>query len=323
MSVDQSPHPTLQQDTGAPADPSVRTADRTVLTIIAGEGVSVSSDIIALGRQCIAASGGRPATIGWLGRGLACDIAFQKADAAAVERAMREALAGQRFDLAVQPEQARRKRMLVADMESTIITRELLDELAGFAGLKEKVAAITARSMRGEIDFAQSLRERVAMLGGLSDEVIARTRTLIELTPGARTLVQTMRANGAQTVLVSGGFDCFTGVAAALAGFDEQHANRLLVEDGRLIGAVAEPILDAAGKLAALERCAAVHGLSAADVAAVGDGANDIPMLRAAGLGVAFRGKPAVAAAARFRLDYADLTGLLYMQGYPAADFVD
>jgi phosphoserine phosphatase len=305
-------------DTPAPSE--LQTAS--VLTLIATPDEPIPPAAIAAARERIAESGGRVDGIAWLGRGVACDIVFADADPPDIDCAVRTELAGQRLDLAVQPVEGRRKRLLLADMESTIITRELLDELAGFAGIKDQVAAITALSMRGEVDFAQSLRARVAMLTGLSDELIARTKALIELTPGARTLVATMRAHGARTVLVTGGFDCFAAVAAQLCGFDDYRANRLLVENGRFTGKVGEPLLGPAGKLDALEAAAASGGLLTAQAAAVGDGANDILMLRGAGLGVAFRGKPAVAAAARYRLDYADLTGLLYMQGYRAADFV-
>jgi phosphoserine phosphatase len=292
-----------------------------VATLIAAATLPESA--VARARDCIAAHGAQPGRVFWLAPALACDIDFTGAGPAGVEAALRGALAGERIDVAAQPAQGRRKRLLVADMESTIVTRVLLDELAGFAGLRDRIAAITARSMRGEIDFAQSLRARVAMLAGLPESVLERTKALIELTPGARRLVRTMRAHGAYTALVSGGFDCFTAIAAAACGFDTHRGNRLLRADGRITGRVAEPILDAGGKLQALNELAAARGLAPADAAAVGDGANDIAMLRGAGLGVAFRGKPAVAAAARHRIDHADLTALLYMQGYRAADLVD
>lgn len=293
-----------------------------VLTLIAGAGTTLSNDLIAAARAAAADAGAQPGSPVWLAPDTACDVPVESA-ADAIEAAVRAALAGEAVDVAVQPAAGRRKRLLVADMESTIVTRELLDELAGFAGIKEKIATITERSMRGEVDFAQSLRERVALLAGLPADVIERVKPLIALMPGARTLVRTMRAHGAYTALVSGGFSCFTAIAAQACGFDEHRGNVLVVEDGRLAGTVAEPILGPPDKLAALESMAAARGLALTQTAAVGDGANDIPMLRAAGLGVAYRGKPAVAAAARFRLDHADLTGLLYMQGYRAADFVD
>ena len=257
----------------------------------------------------------------WLAPGQAADLPFGKLDPATAERALRERFAGAALDLAVQPAQNRRKKLLVADMESTIITRELLNELAVMAGIGPQVIPITERSMRGEIDFAQSLRERVALLQGLPASLLDRVAALIEPTPGARKLVQTMRAHGAYTALVSGGFDCFTGLAARIVGMDEHRANHLVVDGARLAGRVAEPILDPAGKKNSLLALAAARGIDTQDAAAVGDGANDIPMLLAAGLGAAFRGKPVVAAAARFRLDHVDLTGLLYLQGYHASEF--
>lgn len=293
-----------------------------IVTLIAGAGAPLGEDVVAAAEAAIVAASGRAGEAVWLAPGTACDLPFAAA-AGEIEPGLRESLAGRRIDLAVQPAAGRRKRLLVADMESTIVTRELLDELAGFAGIRDKVAAITERSMRGEVDFAGSLRERVALLAGLSATVIDQAKALIELTPGARTLVRTMRAHGAHAALVSGGFTCFTAIAAEACGFDEHRGNRLLIEDGRLAGKVGEPVLGPPDKLAALQEIAAARGLRPDETAAVGDGANDIPMLQAAGLGVAFRGKPAVAAAARFRLDHADLTGLLYMQGYRAADFVD
>jgi phosphoserine phosphatase len=175
--------------------------------------------------------------------------------------------------------------------------------------------------MRGEVDFAASLRARIAMLRDQPAALLDRVKDLVELTPGARALVQTMKAHGAHTALVSGGFDCFATIAAAACGFDELHANRLVIDQGKLAGEVVEPILDRLAKRATLERLATDLAIAPSDAAAVGDGANDIPMIEAAGLGVAYHGKPAVAAAARFRLDHADLTGLLYLQGYRAQEF--
>ena len=293
-----------------------------VATLIAGAGTTLDADAIPVAQREIGATGARPGSTLWLAPGTAVDIAFTGA-LNGVDAALRAAFAGRPIDIAVQPAENRRKRLLVADMESTIVTRELLDELAGFAGIKVQISTITARTMEGELDFAQSLRERVALLAGLPELVTEQVKALIELTPGARTLVRTMRAHGAYTALVSGGFDCFTAIAAAACGFGEHHGNRLLIENGRLTGRVAEPVFGPPAKLAALVELTAARGLTPADAAAVGDGANDIPMLRAAGLGVAYRGKPAVSAAARFRLDYADLTGLLFLQGYRTVDLVN
>ena len=216
----------------------------------------------------------------------------------------------------------RRKRLLLADMDSTMIRQECIDELAGMIGLKDHVAAITERAMRGEIAFEPALRERVALLKdlpvGAIDDLI---RDRIEPMPGGRTLVRTMRAHGAHTCLVSGGFTLFTGPIGATIGFDETHANTLGVSGGRLTGTVAEPIVGKEAKRAMLVSLRERLGLSAPETMAVGDGANDLAMLGEAGLGVAFRAKPAVAAAARARIEHGDLTALLYLQGYTAAEF--
>ena len=228
------------------------------------------------------------------------------------------------FRSVVQPIATRRKRLFVADMDSTMIGQECIDELADYVGLKAHVAAITERAMRGEIAFEPALRERVALLKGLPvaivEEVIAKR---ITLTPGARTLVATMRANGARTCLVSGGFTLFTGRIAAMIGFDEHRGNVLSIEDGKLAGRVEEPILGRDAKLAALIELRDRLGLSPQDTLAAGDGANDIPMIEAAGLGVAYRAKPKVADAAHARIDRGDLTALLYLQGYARAGFAE
>ena len=245
-------------------------------------------------------------------------------DAAGVRREMRERFAASPIDIVIQPAAHRRKRLFLADMDSTMIEQECIDELAAFVGLKPEVAAITERAMRGEIAFEPALRERVALLKdlpvGVVDEIIARR---ITLTPGGRTLVQTMRAHGAYVGLVSGGFTLFTGPIAQMIGFDEHRANRLVVAGERLTGAVEEPILGREAKLATLIELRERLGLAPAETLAVGDGANDLAMLGEAGLGVAYRAKPAVAAAAHARIDHGDLTALLYAQGYAASEFVE
>ncbi len=233
-----------------------------------------------------------------------------------------DGLRGIGVDLAVQPQANRRRRVLLADMDSTMIGQECIDELADMAGVGVRVAEITARAMRGEIDFAPALEERVALLEGLDAAVIDRVwDERITLAPGARTLVATMRANGAHAALVSGGFTAFTARVAAALDMDEHMANVLAVRGGRITGTVAKPILGREAKLAALNGIAARLGWLAEDVLAVGDGANDLDMLLAAGTGVALHAKPAVAAAAPHRIDRADLTALLYLQGYADSDF--
>ena len=251
-------------------------------------------------------------------------LSGEPASAAALTDRLRTALAGEPIDIAVLPADAhRRKRLFLADMDSTMIEQECIDELAGTLGLKDHVAAITERAMRGEIAFEPALRERVALLKNIPvaavDGLIAEGLTL---TSGGRTLVQTMRAHGVRTCLVSGGFTLFTGPIAAAIGFHEHRSNVLGVAEGRLTGTVEDPIVGKAEKRAALIALRETLGLGPADTLAVGDGANDLDMLGEAGLGVAFRAKPAVAAAARVRVEHGDLTALLYLQGYAAAEFV-
>jgi phosphoserine phosphatase len=254
----------------------------------------------------------------WLAEGVAVDLPFGGGDAS---DAIRSALENRPIDAVAQPIAQRRKRLLVADMESTIIENEMLDELAEFLGLRARIAAITARAMNGEIDFAGALRERVGLLKGLPVARLAEAATRIRQMPGARELVATMRANGAYCALVSGGFTFFTAMVRAQLGFDEDRANRLLDDGATLTGLVGEPILGKEAKLESLRGLAAARGVPIEGTMAVGDGANDLPMLQAAGLGVAFRAKPAVAAATRARVDHGDLTALLYLQGYRRAEF--
>jgi phosphoserine phosphatase len=229
----------------------------------------------------------------------------------------------QGVDLAILGATGRRKRVLLADMDSTMIGQECIDELAAEAGVGAHVAAITARAMNGELDFEAALDERVALLAGLPEGVIAKVLDgRITLAPGGKTLVATMRTHGAHAALVSGGFTAFTGPVAAALGFDEHRANLLLTEGGRLTGRVARPILGRQAKVDALDDIAAQRGLTAADVLAVGDGANDLGMIGAAGLGVALHAKPAVQAQAPVRINHGDLTALLYLQGYDVGAFV-
>lgn len=227
-------------------------------------------------------------------------------------------------DLILQPAEARRKRMLLADMDSTMIRQECIDELAEVAGVGDRVRDITARAMNGELDFEGALKERVALLEGLDARVVDDVLgSRIEEMPGGRALVATMRANGGYAVLVSGGFTAFSEVVAGWIGFDEHRANQLLIESGRLTGRVAEPILGRDAKVAALQDISARLGLTEADVLAVGDGANDLGMLGLAGTGVALHAKPSVAAQCDVRVNFGDLTALLYLQGYARDEFQD
>ena len=236
-----------------------------------------------------------------------------------------DVLANLAFDYCIQSAgEGRRKRLLIADMDSTIINVECLDELADFAGVKAEVSEITERAMRGELAFEGALRERVGMLKGLGLGALQQAYDeRVKLNPGARTLVRTMAEHGARCLLVSGGFTFFTSRVAEAAGFHGDRANTLIEADGVLTGEVGDPILGREAKLAALEDAAAALGLPPAAALAVGDGANDLAMIEAAGLGVAYRAKPIVAAQADAKVDHADLTALLYFQGYSADEFVN
>lgn len=280
---------------------------RRVATLIAGpEGRAALAGIVAA----------LDAAPDWLAPGEACDLELGD------EATLRRAIGGAPIDLVVQPAAGRRKRILVADMEATIIENEMLDELADFIGRRAEVAEITRRAMNGELDFAAALRERVGLLRGIPARVLDEAAARIRIMPGARELVATMRAHGAATALVSGGFTVFAERVARELGFDRVSANRLAIADGVIAGTVAAPIAGAAAKRAALLALAAERGVAPEAALAVGDGANDLPMLQAAGLGVAFRAKPAVAAAARWRIDHADLRALLYAQGYRKTEIV-
>lgn len=253
----------------------------------------------------------------------AYDLALEAEAIAPVRIAVANALEGLPVDAAVQHWNGRRKRLLIADMDSTIIGCECIDELADFAGVKDRVSEITERAMRGELDFESALRERVAMLKGLSVDVLQRCYDeRVELNLGARTLVRTMAAHGARAFLVSGGFSFFTSRVAQAAGFHANRANTLVEADGVLTGEVGRPILGREAKLAALREETAALGVTPAEALAVGDGANDLAMINEAGLGVAYRAKPIVAAEADAKVDHFDLTALLHFQGYAIQDFV-
>ncbi len=270
----------------------------------------------------IRATGASVGTPQWLSPGEAVDLPFT-GDAGAVTTAVADLVAGEpALDHAVLPVANRRKRLLVADMDSTILQGETLDELAALVGIGDAVAAITMRSMRGEIDFATALIERVAMLKGVPETALADTAAGMRLMPGAKALVRTMRAHGATTALATGGFTYFSGVVAHWVGFNHHFANTLLSAEGRLTGDVGLPILGREAKQAILERLAAEGGLTLDQTMAVGDGANDLAMLGAAGMGVAYHAKPVVAAAAKVRIRHGDLTSLLFLQGYSVSEWV-
>lgn len=260
----------------------------------------------------------------WLTDGVACDIALKDgANPDWQEALLRGVIGDAPVDVVVQKAETRRKKLLIADMDSTMIGQECIDELAAEVGLKDKVADITARAMNGEIAFEPALTERVALLKGLPLSVVGDViEKRITLTPGGLELVATMKAKGYYTALVSGGFTVFTGPIAAALGFNENRANILLEKDGHLTGAVAEPILGKQAKVDALVDITTKLGISTADALAVGDGANDLGMLHLAGAGVALHAKPMVSAQVKIRIDHADLTALLYIQGYRKTDFV-
>jgi phosphoserine phosphatase len=300
-----------------------------VATLIAPPGAALPDGVERLAASHLPDAG----TPAWLDPGRALDIPFVppgQIDGRTAADALRAALhatcgAGALADVVVQQAAGRRKRLLLADMDSTMIGQECIDELAGFIGQKARVAAITERAMRGEIAFAPALRERVAVLKGLPaavvDDVIAKR---ITLTPGGPALVRTMRRHGAHACLVSGGFTVFTAKIAALIGFDENRGNRLVIGgDGRFAGTVAEPILGRDAKLETLKELRDKLGIGRDSTLVVGDGANDLAMIGDAGLGVAFHAKPVVAQSAAARIDHGDLTALLFAQGYRRDEFVE
>ena len=271
-----------------------------------------------------AADAAKASGLYWLADGIACDIALRDdTDLQAAEANILASIGSAQIDLVIQDAETRRKKLLIADMDSTMIGQECIDELAAEVGLKDRVADITARAMNGEIAFEPALRERVALLKGLPlsvvDDVIAKR---ITLTPGGPELIATMKAKGYYAALVSGGFTVFTSRIAATLGFDEDRANILLEENGILTGFVAEPILGKQAKVDALNDIAEKLGISPDEALAVGDGANDLGMLQLAGAGVALHAKPTVSAQAKMRIDYGDLTALLYIQGYRKSDFI-
>jgi phosphoserine phosphatase len=291
-----------------------------VLTLVAADHCLI--DLAQPVTAALRAEGALLERLEWLRSGSVCDLFFVGPTSAQVDLAVRRVIGAAPVDLAVQAVVGRRKRILLADMESTVIKNEMLEELADFVGLRSEVEEITRRAMNGEIDFRAALEERVALLRGLDAAVLEECLELIRFDPGARALVATLRHHDVFTALVSGGFTFFADWVGARAGFDVVHANRLEIENGKLTGRVLEPILDKSTKLRLLEESCQERHLEAAAAVTVGDGANDLPMLQAAGLGVAFHGKKSVAAAAPFRIDFGDLRTLLYFQGYHDREIV-
>ncbi len=286
-----------------------------VLSVIASRG-TLSPSLVA---QVLRALPGTAVT--WLAAEEACDLGPVMGDARVLAQA-REALGDARIDVNLVARAGRRKRLLVADMESTLIQNEMIDELADTMGIGEEVARITSRTMNGELDFATALRARVALLAGLPVQRLDAVAARIRLMPGAACLIATLRNHGVFTAIVSGGFLFFTDLVRRRLGADHDEGNDLVIADGTLTGEVRDPVLDRDGKVRALRRLAAQLNIGVEDAVTVGDGANDLPMLKTAGLGVAFRAKPTVAAAAPVRITHGDLTALLFLQGYPRTAFV-
>lgn len=288
-----------------------------ILTFVASGQPLDASGLNAIFKQsCLQATSN---DVRWIDDGKAAELPLAEDQDIAV---LRDILTTHRIDIFITSSANRRKKLLLADMDSTIVTTETLDEMAGFAGLQDKIAAITERAMRGELDFKAALKERVKMLQGLNKKFMQQTLDETRLMPGATTLVKTMAAHGATCVLVSGGFTFFTEAIAGQAGFHRHHGNTLLLENDALTGMVAEPILDKTAKLDFLHRYCADLGITAEDAMTIGDGANDLPMLQAAGFGVGYHPKSIVRNEIGNCILYGDLTAALYAQGYTAKDFV-
>jgi len=295
-----------------------------VLTLIAKPGCDVLDDsTISTVRMALKLRGIQIHPPVWLSEGEALDIFFDHDTLDDIHIAVSNALQNASIDVIVQKSDRRRKKLLVADMDSTIVQGETLDELAEFAGLKEAITAITGRAMRGELDFTEALYSRVQMLKGLDESFLAKTMSAVKLSPGAPSLIKTMRANGAVTALISGGFSYFTDRIREQVGFHTSLGNQLEIKNGKLTGNVIPPIVSKDVKLEMLMDIAEQQGLSLSDTMTIGDGANDVPMLSKAGIGVAYHAHPIARQAAHARLDHANLCGALYIQGYHKNEFVN
>ncbi len=300
-------------------------SDTTVATLVAAGDTGLSQDFLATAQKNISITGATQPQLNWLAENKAADLVTSYISIEALQNLLQELIQQQPIDILVQPEATRRKALLIADMESTIIEQEMLDELASAIGVGERVADITRRAMNGELDFAAALKERVGLLKGQPETLLTEVGRRVTFMPGARELVATMRANGAACWLVSGGFTGFAAPIAHELGFSEAYANRLTITDGIVTGEVAEPILDKNTKKALLEFACKQFNIAMATTLAVGDGANDVPMLAASnlggGLGVAYRAKPSVRTTIANQINYGDLTALLYAQGYKKEEF--
>ncbi len=297
---------------------------KSVLTLITPVGTNTLTDSIITDITAkLTAANAKIITTDWLAENIACDIIFSKIEPSEAENIVRDVIGDLPIDSVAQSTEYRQKRMLISDMDSTIITIECIDEIADFAGVKPQVAAITERAMRGEIDFIAALNERVYLLKDLPESTLQEVYdSRVKFMPGARELVATMRANGAYTILVSGGFNFFTSRVAHELNFHSDSSNSLGIKNGKLSGYVIPPVLDKNAKLQTLMQVASAQNISTSQVLAVGDGANDLPMVLAAGLGVAYHAKPVVQQSASARINHCDLTALLYAQGYRKEEIV-
>ena len=296
---------------------------KNIITLICNPStVNLEQDHVSLVLKTLREMNARTTNPDWLTRGVACDIPFENLGLKKADTAIKKVLKNFQIDIISQKNFNRKKKLLIADMDATIILGETLDNLATLANCKEKVAKITEQAMNGEIHFVEAIKRRIELLKGLSLENLEKAKAEIELTPGAGELVQTMKANGAVTMLISGGLSIFTDHVRQLIGFDKAKGNDFEMVDNKLTGRLIEPVINKDAKLENFKLFAATNHISSADTIAVGDGANDIPMLLEAGTAIAFHAKPIVNETIDLSIKYSDLTALLYIQGYRSSDFV-